>query len=399
MFEVTSPRQLLQAWNPLTEPLTMQVHVENLLKSSAPFHTWFGRIYVGSKDLSTAEAARAKWPQVADVADEMERTRRNLLLLATNFQSLHALRVDRILFGTATAPEQRARVPDYYRNRSVAIWFRVRDVKAIHHDQMATLLWLRDNVGMEERGGSFGGFDPFQARLYDYPVVVRSLPEEDVFDYSRLRRKAGRADLFAAAPGTVFPPNLDAALRLLRQEMDPPWSRLEGSSRHYLAGATLAKSLDDSDVRPGPDVEASAACTLLAKAVELELRTLLTLLKEKIPRAAAWATRGDLSRLGLGEMRALLLEVASDIPERFGLSATLARKGEWTGWLEEFVGVRNSAVHAEHLSTASFLRHRDSIIARSSKSRLELLCEAKRQLQNDVPPPPPRGRPGRRGVR
>jgi hypothetical protein len=378
------PVQLLQAWNPLTEPLTVKLHVDALLRCKGDRRVWFGRIYAGRKpEVVTPEGARAYWPDVARVADEMARTGRELLLLATNFQSLHALRVDRIAFGADGAREDAGHVPAYYRGGKVAIWFRVRDVKPLSHEQMATLSWLEDHTRLARAdwtGPSAYAFDPYRSFDYSYPVAVHTLPVEEVFDYGRLRAGGGQGALFAEQPGTVFPPNLDVARDALRAEMDPPWSLLEEKSRLYLASSTLVESLQqEGTARYG--MEPSAALILLSKAVETECRAVLQPLQAFTRDAAAWRTTGNLATLTLGDVGGLLRELAPAIPARLPVTANLARSGEWLDWLADFGRARNRAAHAEPLSPAEFRRQRDQILVKG-RSRLAPPCHAKKEMQN-----------------
>lgn len=386
MPEPARPVQLLQAWNPLTEPLTVKVHVDALLRCKNDRRAWFGRIYAGRKgDALTPGGARANWPLVAEVADDMERTGRELLLLVTNFQSLHALRVDRVAFGADGAREDPGHVPAYYRDARVAIWFRVRDVKPLSHEQMATLTWLEDNARVEpaQAPGAFPfGFDPYRSFHYRYPVAVRSLPVGDVFDYRRLDTAPGQPGLFAAQPGTVFPPNLDVAREALRTEMDPPWSLLEEPSRLYLASSTLVEALQQEGGSARYGMEPSAALMLLSKAVETECRAVLQALQSVTRGAPPWRTTGHLATLTLGDVAPLFRDLLPSLPApRLPATAGLLRNGEWMEWLGEFARARNRAAHAEPLSAAEFRRHRDLLLVKN-RSRLSPLCHAKREMQN-----------------
>ena len=386
MPDATRPVQLLQAWNPLTEPLTVKVHVDGLLRGSGDRRVWFGRIYAGRQpEALTVEGARKKWPLVAQVADDMERTGRELLLLATNFQSLHAMRVDRIAFGADGAFDDASHVPSYYRDRKVAMWFRVRDIKPLSHEQMATLSWLEDNARVEPEGGtgSFAfGFDPYRSFHYRYPIAVRSLPVAEVFDYVQLGPTSTESRLFAAQPGTVFPPNLDVARETLRAEMDPPWSLLEEPSRLYLASSTLVESLQREGSAARYGMEPSAALILLSKAVETECRAVLQLLQGITRGAAPWRTTGHLSTLTLGDIGPLFRNLVPSLPApRLPVTLNLLRNQEWSDWLGEFGRARNRAAHAEPLPLAELRRHRDLILVRN-RSRLAPLCHAKREMQN-----------------
>jgi hypothetical protein len=76
-------RQLLQVWNPLVEPLTVKRHVDKLLSApAAQKYVWWGRIYVGNRPGAlTPEGAATKWSHVAEVAQEMRDSGREIAVL------------------------------------------------------------------------------------------------------------------------------------------------------------------------------------------------------------------------------------------------------------------------------------------------------------------------------
>lgn len=386
MTHKPEPLQLLQAWNPLTEPLTVKVHVDALLRGGAERYVWFGRIYAGKvPGATTAEGARAKWPQVAALADELERSSRELLLLVTNFKSLHAFRVDRILFGADALRSDAAHVPAYYRSESVAVWFRVRDIRPLSHDQMATLQWLEERTVIEPDakagGGAFAfGFDPFRSFHYRYPIVLRSADVGEVFDYSLLRSQPPERQLFAAQPGAVFPPDVETSWEVLRKDIDPPWSLLEEQSRVFLASATLLDAIG-GDGQARFALEPSAALVLLAKAVETECRATLEALQRLTPEAAHWRQVGQIKGLTLGEMGVALRSLSEATrPRQLVVTGNLTRNEEWLNWLEEFGRARNRAAHAEPLPLSEYHRHRDAIYVKN-RSRLAPLAFAKKELR------------------
>jgi hypothetical protein len=387
MLPADAPVQLLQAWNPLTEPLTVKAHVDALLAARADPHVWFGRIYAGRvTEATTAAGARAKWPAVAALADELDRGARELVLLVTNFRSLHAFRVDRILFGADATRDDARHVPAYYRGEAVAIWFRVRDIRPLSHDQMATLEWLDawTRVEPEPRPGRSTfpfPFDPYRSFPYRYPIALRSVDARELFDYARLSEREPARRLFAAEPGAVFPPDVESSWEALRRDLDPPWSLLEESSRVFLASATLLDALGDAGPGARFTMEPSAALVLLAKAVETECRETLQLLQRIVPGAAPWRTTGALRTLTLGEMSTAfrrLSDAATSL--RLPVIGNLTRNADWLDWLEAFGRARNRAAHAEPLPRAEYVRHRDAIYVRHT-SRLSPVAHAKKELR------------------
>ena len=387
MPDATRPVQLLQAWNPLTEPLTVKVHVDGLLRGSGDRRVWFGRIYAGRlPEALTVEGARKKWPLVAQVADDMERTGRELLLLATNFQSLHAMRVDRIAFGVDGAREDASHVPRLLPGprrspsgsasgtSSPSLTSRWRRSPGWR----TTPAWSRRAVpGPSPSGSTHTGRSTIGTPSLCGPC---RWPRSSTTANSAPRSTESR--LFAAQPGTVFPPNLDVARETLRAEMDPPWSLLEEPSRLYLASSTLVESLQREGSAARYGMEPSAALILLSKAVETECRAVLQLLQGITRGAAPWRTTGHLSTLTLGDIGPLFRGLLPSLPApRLPVTLNLLRNQEWSDWLGEFGRARNRAAHAEPLPLAELRRHRDLILVRN-RSRLAPLCHAKREMQN-----------------
>lgn len=375
-------RQLLQVWNPLVEPLTVKSHVDNLLKAPAAHkYVWWGRIYAGNKlEALTPKGAAEKWKHVAEVARDMRETGREVAVLTTNFKSLHALRVDEIRFGADVVREDGARVPAYYKDRRAAIWFRVRDVAPITHEQNATIAWLDANTMFDAGAPGYDPFpyDPYRAMRYDYPIALESAPTTTLFDTSRLENAPPHQRLFAAQPGTVFPPDLETAMATLSRDIDPPWSILDETSRVYLASASVVEALLKTGDGPRNAMEPSAAMILMAKAVESECRALLRAVRD----VAGERPVQDVERAMLGDLSdaiRLLEPIAAKLSAPPLLA--LSRNAGWLEWLASFGRARNRAAHAEKLPLSEFEQHRAALFAKNS-SRLVPLAAAKRDLRN-----------------
>jgi len=121
---------LLTVWNPRLFPRTIEEHVAEL--KAAPTEacwTWWGRIYLGKK---SGPALLGKWPWLEALQAEL--CVRPVVMYATSFDALHALLVDKLVFDS---PDD-GRVPAYYREQPhVALWFRVRDIRALHWNSFA----------------------------------------------------------------------------------------------------------------------------------------------------------------------------------------------------------------------------------------------------------------------
>ena len=375
-------RQLLQVWNPLFHPLTVKLHVDQLLAApESQKYVWWGRIYAGNKPGALTPAGAAeKWRHVADVAREMREARRDVVVLTTNFKSLHALRVDEIRFGADSVRDDGARVPAYYKEHRAAIWFRVRDVRPITHDQNATIAWLDANTLFDAGAPGYQPhpFDPFRAMRYDYPIALVSAPVTSLFDDSAFASDVPpNRRLFAAQPGTVFPPDLESAMSTLARDIDPPWSILDEASRVFLASASVVEALlrNDGAFRT---MEPSAAMILMAKAVENECRALLRAVRD----TARGRVADDIERAMLGDMSDAV-RMLGPVARELGAVPlqALARNDAWLDWLTSFGRARNRAAHAERLPLDEFQAHRAAIFAKSS-SRLVPLAMAKRDLQS-----------------
>src|SRR5690606_9123941 len=100
-----------------------------------------------------------------------------------------ALLVDEVRFGWELPEEERPFAPKYYWEQEAhpALWFRVRDARALAFRQIDTLRYFFDSGELE---AGLIGFDPFAAYKWEYPIVVRGPSAEETFDRAHLRGKA-----------------------------------------------------------------------------------------------------------------------------------------------------------------------------------------------------------------
>lgn len=247
---------LLAVWNPLILPETIAAHVKALRESPAgDRRCWWGRI-----DRGRASSRGAKWDWTRHLDLDRER-----VLLVTSHVALHALRVDRIVRGTLPVDEQ-VHVPRYYGAQdAVALWFRVRDIRAVSWSQLKTLQILdqlsevaRDGEGRWRASG--WPVDIYASRAFEWPALVTGdVAMHAWFDDGR--EWWNRPDTLAS--GNV----LDARSRLAAEH--PFWQDLDPGSQLSIATAEALDGhfTDRSDV----PFDVAAVAIGWTRAAELEL--------------------------------------------------------------------------------------------------------------------------------
>lgn len=357
--------QLLTVWNPYYQPETIQVHVELLRKHGA---VWWGRLYRGRT--LDKDAAKKRFPAAWDVVRQVREEGRELLVFTTNHVLLHALRVDEVRFGHELPEEERALVPSYYEDAKApaALWFRVRDVRALAFSQIDTLRYFFDSGELE---AGLTGYDPFAAYEWVYPIAVRGPSVEEIFDPAHLR---GKARAFADHPETLFPPEVDLARRELHRMLGGLWPRLEEKSQHFLASGWVVygryQGLRDFDL--------SSAFSGVARAVEAELceATVGPLLERLDLREALLGARP----LTLGVVERALDEVAeAAVAHGVETLGALVDDRQWRRWLRRFVSLRNDAAHPKQVRRSKIVRAWEEVVA--EESMLRPLVEAKHAVR------------------
>ena len=390
-------------WNPLYEPRTVKVHVDLLRKQSSDPYVWWGRIYAGSSKMDR-RTLKEKWDYVFKLEKQARKDRRQLVVFVTDYQSLHALRVDRIKLGPSMPEEPGDRIPDYYREdgRKVGLWFQVRDVRALTHYQLRTLEYFREMLGPVRDSFALGNrlsYDPYAAFKYDYPVVVEADTADRLFDRRELAQYSKSAKLFAELPETVFPPDLQTILSELEEELAFIWNDLRDNSRIFLACARLVEkryaSLNNFDF--------SAAFCEVAKAMETELIDGLLSKLFQIP-AAIWEHEAisENSRLpvharnrSLGGATATLRHLGLSEPPA-SLAALTALSGpdaSWIRWLEQFTKLRNLALHRGVVSYDDYWKAWRETLDEGGKTGIlpvvRLEAEVRTLLSSRATPPSP----------
>ncbi len=378
LSELDPTVQLLQLWNPRTAPHTIKLHVDQLLASPAR-EVWFGRIYTGPRnEFTSEEAARRKWPQVARVAGDMKSPGRELLLLATDFESLHAMRVDAVEFGDTDERRCRDSVPDYvkYTEAAVPLWFRVRDIRALRQVQAQTLDWLHENVWVQRDDGEFlRGFDPYRSGKTNYPLAIRTLAMDRIFGTD-----GGSQGFYASDPETAFPPDRRHAREELEGRMPTIWQRLEDRSKSELASARLQQRRLGA-YKGSEEVEPHTVLYHLALVVEIECAAVHELMSECFPEAPVWKDEKPPITLGTYQRSFIGLKLFI-CKELFPRTHELVSSEAWLTWLNGFVNLRNNAIHPERpLVTPDDLKEQTGSLIGQDTGKLALLCSAKMELK------------------
>jgi len=374
-------KQLLTVWNPYYQPETIQVHADILRRQEHDRRVWWARLYKSSQPFDEARA-RQRFPRVVEVADEARREGRDFVLYATNYQTLHALRVERVVFGDALGPEEAAFVPAYYRREILhpALWFLVRDIRALAFNQVETLRYFLESGDL---ASGVSGYDPYAAFKHDYPIPVEGPPVEGLFDPSRLR---GKVRCYADLPETIFAPEIAAARRDLARLLEGTWDRLEEKSQAFLATAQVVYGQHQNT--PGFDL--SAAFSGVARAVETEICEGVIEPFVQIARAElgeeAWSARFEKDPRGgkitLGRVPPILKNTA-EIATRLRLTHIWRLHGDssWRQWLRDFVDIRNDAFHVKQLRKDRVRVRLGEILAPRGETRLEPVVAAKEQIR------------------
>lgn len=375
---------LLTVWNPELKPDTIKAHVDILRQGD---YVWWARIHKG-KAVQNPNTSVDDYEPFRKLAAQD-----NLLLFVTDYRSLHALRVTDVVTTRRLDPTDQPFTPAYSRGENALAWFKVTDIRAISHDSLEALDWMKRRIFPTLVGGGkplrgTWGFDPYASLPYFFPIVVKGPSVACVFDACDLangcRRFADHDSVFAA-------PLVERAFEALAAVLGPgTWDGLADDTKFFLASTHIVhRQLGEEFLDVGPRI------TGLARALERELRDEILLplhgSRASLPDARELeevfvAQREDRKfsardvALGglpiyLGKLRAWALAQRS---------ANLALLGErdWTRWLDCFARTRNSIVHAHHVDRAALRRtydvlHHDVL---GSESRLHAVVRAKAEV-------------------
>ena len=356
--------QLFMLYNTRFHARTIRDHVEHLRKHG---FVWWGRFYNGPTRFDAA-AARARWAHVAQLAGERALSEEPSLLFATDYQALHVFKVTRILLGDDPGEGAREEALAHYADKSVPVWFRVEDSRALSYDYATTNDWLTSRFGPVLGGSTRGNGEPFQhtydptgAVLHQFPIVLEGPACDELFDPRGLPRDSGMKR-WADAPDAMSPRPVQKALDHLATIMDPGvWKRASSEAREQLAHAWVNRGYLARD----EDVDPSDGFNHVARALEIELRDEMlesferlvarrkvAKLVDAIDEARGTDSRGDRKPWTMGSCVGFVKDCANKYGrdlDALGLGklAGLARDTKWMKWFEGVHALRNVTVHAE----------------------------------------------------
>jgi hypothetical protein len=349
--------QLLILYNTRFHARTIRDHVAHLRQHG---YVWWGRFYNGPRRFDAA-AARERWPHVAQLAAERALSGEPSLLFATDFQALHVFDVTQILLGDDPGEGARGAALPHYADKSVPLWFRVRDSRALSYDHGSTNDWFAGQLGPVLGGSSRANGEPFSypydptgAVLNQFPIVVEGPAHADLFDPRRLPPGLTR---WADAPDAMSPRPVQKALDHLDATMDPgAWKRTSSEARDQIASAWVNRGYLARD----EDVDPTDGFNHVARAVEIELRDelldaferlvaarKLARLREAIDEARGTDGRRQQKPWTLGSIVGFVRDCAThhrrDL-EKLGLGA-LVKLSLNMGWLKDVHALRNVTTH------------------------------------------------------
>lgn len=376
---------VLMTWNPLFSPETVRVHVEAHRKSPpGDRKTWWGRLSLGASEEYTQRPAR-------EAVELLSRNPAQRPVLVTDYIHLHALRVDLI-----TREQPPEAVPPYYSlqaDAKVSFWMRVRDIRSIHHEQAATLDFLRNNVRLEKDAA--WGFDPYASMKHVFPRKIWAPSNQDLFD----PHGAPKSGFYADAPDAIDRPVMEDAYRRLRKTWGTStWEDLHPYSKECLASADILYRDDRLGFKHAKGVDPVPLFVQMARAVERELvGEILRPLYEarRMPtsmgRILSHAFSGLNPRLSLGSFELVLQQRlldgwAGDYARARRTQSLLCGVDGWREWISELTGVRNDVLHAKERAFRQYVQSLASTLLDAEQGppdrAWETVVTAKKQVRS-----------------
>lgn len=345
-------RHVLAVWNPEIKPDTIELHAEKL-RRAATARVWWARIYLGAPE--KRKNARVSLGPLEEL-DALARQER-LVLFVTDFSSLHALQIDRVGDERDADDDD---LPDYLRAHQLLHAFRAHDMRVVSHDRLATLTWMRENLGvlrLEDRAIDPARYrvDPYKSLNWAWPIEVEGPEIEDLFP-----RVGTTGTRWVDRPETLHPPRMAAAVQRLGRKHHEIWLRLAPESRLFLATADVVRrETREMDFDPSPTLVG------ITRAVERELRDGVFLPILAAGRAGHHAgpelatTYTQLDRelgdepakvLTLGAMPIVARKLRDWLAPHPALSPLT--EPDFVRWLSELARVRNDASHGRLVDPA-----------------------------------------------
>lgn len=371
--DAASPvHHLLTVWNPSYARDAMEQHLALLLDLARQCadrrldpddrYVWWGKVrspnrqqrYPHAGDIRAIAGALA-----ADGGDALE-----VQLYLTDYRSLYVADVGEIVEGELEPDEER-HVPAYYGQARLScdFWFLLADIRLLVADDLpgvvAELKQLRNAHYHDKPVSIYGG-------MVDLPLVVTRPDGRRFFDVDERDVVTGGA-LWAqwdAEQGA----GVAATEAELRDDLfgDTAWRGLEPTARRFVAtGEKLFR-----EHRTDPAFDFGPVIAAFAKALEVQCRAVLRHAVAGLPprgrQANVEGRTVDLSAapsLTLGQIAHVLAGERALVE---GVNGALKDRGWFAGSLpvilDEFVGVRNPAVHEARVDRATALHWRNRLL-------------------------------------
>jgi hypothetical protein len=285
------------------------------------------------------------------------------------------------------------------------MWLRVRDIRALSHDQLTTLEFLKSHVRSDKPDSRYG-FDPYASRRQCFPRKIFAASNDVVFASDG----APRSGFYADATDAIDQPIVEEAFRRLEAVWGTEtWNGLAPFSRECLAHADTLYRDSRQGLARRDDVNPAPVLLQLARAVEREL---ITEMLRPLLRAAGRPMDSDEGR----ELKEAMADVrpeltlgsivhvikAGALPQWAqrhlgnGPATQLLSSREWNVWLTQLVLHRNKTIHPtgrDHEVRAYVRTLATSLLEPDGgppSRALEMICRAKQEILPRIAAKPPR---------
>jgi hypothetical protein len=285
-------------------------------------------------------------------------------LYLTDYQSLFVADLAEVRFEALSSSEA-AHVPSYYASDRLECdcWFKLWDVRRlVADDLLATIEELKHlhSVAYFDRPVSlYGG-------MVDLPLVVTRPDGQSFFDEEE--RDVSTDALLWAEFDAQMGAGIVAIERSLREDLlgDSAWSALDPSVRTFVATAEKVYREHRSD----PAFDFAAVIGSLAKALEIQVGSLLRRVLPKLPKQQRLMNI-DGETVDLTQRRGLSLSqlvqvLAGDQARSTALAHALVNGGwltsSFAAVLDEFRGVRNMGTHEQRIDRKTATHWRNQML-------------------------------------
>ena len=382
--DMTAPlRHLVTVWNPSYAESAMDEHLRVLRGWARRFadekldedevYVWWGKVKSSNRQQPMAHLAdtRAVGEQPEDAGE--------VQLYLTDYRSLYVGELLEIAEGNLPVSEHE-HAPAYYREGSLTcdLWFKLADIRRlVVDDTLAVVEELKKlrNVHYNERPVSiYGG-------MVDLPLVVTRPDGTQFFDPEEREALAGE-QLWVE-----YDAELGAGIATVERDLRENrfgatlWQSLEPAARIFIASGERIYREHRADAA----FDFAPVLTSFAKAIEVQVNTLLRRAMPKLSSAARRAHVGDRT-VDLGEHRSLTLgELARTISGEQALNEGLKLVLDHDRWFREslpaiaraLAEVRNPGSHSAVIDRATATHWRERMIGVGVEGDLVALAKVK----------------------